>query len=140
VAECARLAGVTTATLYRWLKRYQRSGRVSALVPSISSGGRGQGRLSHEAEAIIQATTEEVYLSQQKPSAQYVCVEVLRRCRNAGVTPPSHFRSPPPRSLEVLGVEGHLVFMLFVSWWFDRRPEGFVHLNSESDLRQMGHL
>ena len=88
VAECARLSGVTSATIYRWLKRYQRSGHVSALVPSVSSGGRGQGRLSLEAEAIIQATLEEVYLSRQKPSAQHVCVEVLRRCRNAGVTPP----------------------------------------------------
>jgi hypothetical protein len=52
----------------------------------------------------------------------------------------SHFRSPPPRSLEVLGVEERLAFMLFVSWWFDRRPEGLMHLNSESDLRQMGRL
>jgi hypothetical protein len=58
VAECARLAGVTPATIYRWLKRYQRSGRVSALVPSISSGGRGQGRLSLEAEAIVSACTK----------------------------------------------------------------------------------
>jgi hypothetical protein len=52
----------------------------------------------------------------------------------------SHFRSPPPRSLEVLGAEDRLVFMLFVSWWFNRRPEGLMHLNSESDLRQMGRL
>jgi putative transposase len=88
VAACARHAGVTTATLYRWLKLYQRSGRVSALIPAVSSGGRGQGRLSLEAEAIVQATIEEVYLSRQKPSVQQVCIEVLRRCRNAGVIPP----------------------------------------------------
>ena len=52
----------------------------------------------------------------------------------------SHFRSPPPRSIEVLGVEDRLAFMLFVSWWFDRRPAGLMYLNSEIDLRQMGRL
>jgi putative transposase len=44
--------------------------------------------LHRDAEAIVQATIEDVYLSRQKPLVQHVCVEVLRRCRNAGVSPP----------------------------------------------------
>ena len=88
VAECARRAGANTATVYRWLQRYQRSGRISAWIPYERSGGRGHSRLNPDVEAIVQTTVEEVYLSKQKPSVQHTCTEVLRRCRNAGLRPP----------------------------------------------------
>ena len=102
-AECAQLAGVGTATIYRWLKRYQQGGQLSALLPWERPGGRGQSRLDPDVEAIIQATIGEVYLSKQKPSAQHVCREVIRRCRNAGLAPPHantvryRIRQLPPR-------------------------------------------
>jgi putative transposase len=88
VAECARLVGVHTATIYRWLKRYQHSGQLAALIPWQHNGGRGHSRLSPAVEAIVQATIEEVYLCEQKPSVQHACTEVLRRCRNAGLVRP----------------------------------------------------
>jgi putative transposase len=58
------------------------------LLPYQRSGGRGQSRLNADVEAIVQSTVEEVYLSKQKPSVQHTYTEVLRRCRNAGLTPP----------------------------------------------------
>jgi putative transposase len=87
-AECAQLAGVNTATIYRWLKHYQQDGQLSALLPSVRPGGRGQSRLAPEVEAILQTTIEEIYLSKQKPSVQHVAREVIRRCRNAGLALP----------------------------------------------------
>jgi hypothetical protein len=48
--------------------------------------------------------------------------------------------SPTPRSIEVLGVEDRLELMRFVSWWFDQRPEEFMQLNAEIDLRPMGRV
>ena len=88
VAEQARAAGVHIATLYRWIDAYERSGRVSSLLPTRRSGGRGKSRLSPEVESILQATIEDFYLSTQKRSAQKTCEEVLRRCRNADIPPP----------------------------------------------------
>jgi putative transposase len=88
VGERAHAAGVHIVTVYRWLRRYQRSRRLSALLPAARPGGRGHSRLLPDVEAIVQATIEEVYLCDQKPSAQQTCVEVHRRCRNAGLTPP----------------------------------------------------
>ena len=88
VGERAGTAGINRVTVYRWLRRYQRSGRLSSLLPSERSGGRGHSRLAPDVEPIVQATIEEVYLSEQKSSAQQTCVEVHRRCRNAGLTPP----------------------------------------------------
>jgi putative transposase len=84
----AKAVGVHPATLYRWLQQYRRTGRISSLVPTCQSGGRGQNRLNAEVEAVIQATIEEIYLNEQKPSMQHTCNEVHRRCRNAGFEPP----------------------------------------------------
>jgi len=88
VAEQARTAGVHLTTIYRWIDAYERSGRVSELLPTKRPGGRGKSRLPPETEAILQATIEDFYLNNQKRSAQKVCVEALRRCRNANVPLP----------------------------------------------------
>lgn len=87
-SKLAQAAGIDIATLYRWVQRYQRSGRLAALIPFERSGGRGQSRLPPQVEAIIQATIEDVYLSAQKPCIQQVCVEVRRRCHNGALTLP----------------------------------------------------
>jgi len=88
VAEQARAAKVHTATLYRWIDAYERTGRVSALLPPKRDGGRGVSRLSPEVEQILRATIEDFYISKRKPSIQLTCEKVEERCRNAGLPPP----------------------------------------------------
>jgi putative transposase len=88
VDEQARAAGVHYVTIYRWIDAYEREGRLSALLPNKSPGGRGKSRLPPETEAIIKATIEDYYLSTQKRSAKKAADEVIRRCRNAGVLTP----------------------------------------------------
>lgn len=88
VAEQGRMTNVHVTTVYRWIDAYERSGRVSALLPTRRPGGRGKSRLPSEVEAIVKATVEDFYLNSQKRSSQKTCEEVIRRCRNAGVTPP----------------------------------------------------
>ena len=84
----AQAAKVHTATVYHWLKLYERTGRVSALLPIKPNGGRGKSRLSQEVEAVIKDTLENYYLKQQKPSAQKTCLDVIRLCRQAKLKPP----------------------------------------------------
>lgn len=88
VAEQARAAGVHHSTLYRWLDAYERTGLVSALLPGKRGCPQGKRRLSPEVEAVVQATIEDYYLHRQKRSVQATCDEVLRRCRNAKLSPP----------------------------------------------------
>lgn len=88
VYERAQVAQVDTATVYRWLKQVQRHGSVICLLPNQSDGGRGKHRIDDSTEAIIQVTIDEFYLQRQKPNVQQTCLEVQRRCHNAGVTPP----------------------------------------------------
>jgi putative transposase len=88
VAVQAQAAKVHTATVYRWLELYERTGRVSALLPTKPNGGRGKSRLSPGVETVIKETLENYYLKQQKPSAQKTCLEVIRLCRQACLDPP----------------------------------------------------
>lgn len=84
----ARASGYSTATVYRWLRQYQRGGVVSALVPSKRGSAHGQRRLPAEVNTIVDATIDDTYLSDRKPSIRHTALEVERRCRNAGLTAP----------------------------------------------------
>lgn len=88
VTEIATTNNVHSTTIYRWIKIYENTGRISALVPTKSSGGRGQSRLKPEIEEILKATIEDFYLSKQQRNMQQTCTEVERRCRNAGLESP----------------------------------------------------
>lgn len=75
-------------TIYRWLRQFRETGKVSSLLPTGSDGGRGKGRLNERIEAIIEATIGEYYLTRNQRSVQDACDEVARRCRAAGVEAP----------------------------------------------------
>ena len=81
--KIAEEAGVSRATLYRWLRDYRNTGLLSSLLPARRSGGRGKSRLPEEIEAIIQDRIENYYLTDQQPSITDTIEEVRRLCFNA---------------------------------------------------------
>ena len=89
VESRAQEVGVSTATLYNWLKAYESTGRLSALVIPRTQGGKGKSRLSGEQEAIIKGVIEQFYLVPLKPSARKTWEEIVLRCRRASVEEPS---------------------------------------------------
>ena len=93
VADVAIAANVHTATIYRWLRRYCGTERLSALIPSRPDGGRGRARLSEDAEDILIDVIESVYLSTEsmlkRPPLVDVYDALVLRCQRAGVQPPS---------------------------------------------------
>jgi putative transposase len=88
VAVTAKENNVHYTTIYRWIRTYENEGRISSLVPTKSSGGKGGSRLKAEVEEILKITIEDFYLSKQQRSMQQTCTEVERRCRNAGIESP----------------------------------------------------
>lgn len=86
--EAATAAAAHPVTIYRWVKSFERTGKVSALVPADKNGGRGRSRLSAEGEEILLATIESEYLSRSKHSVSKTIREVERLCRLAGLEPP----------------------------------------------------
>lgn len=80
--------GVHVATLYKWLKLYQKAGHVSALVKEKRGRKIGTRLLDEKQELVIQSTIDDLFLTKQRPKQQHVVEEVLRRCRLAKLAAP----------------------------------------------------
>ncbi len=88
IEKAAASYGVEASTVYRWLRRYRVTGKLSSLLPARSNGGRGKSRLPNDVEDIIRVAIETYHLKKQQPSVRATANEVKRLCRNAGVSPP----------------------------------------------------
>jgi putative transposase len=103
VSARAKETGVDTATIYRWLQRYRAMGTVLALIPQKPGWKKGNTRIPAHAEAVIKEVINEVYLTPQRSTAQKVVLEVMRRCHERKIDPPSpgtvrsRLRSVPER-------------------------------------------
>ncbi|MCG2575867.1 DDE-type integrase/transposase/recombinase [Dechloromonas sp. XY25] len=76
VAESLR---VTPCTIYRWIEKYQKAGRLSVFLRKPRSDC-GEKRLSEPQEAIIQKAIETKYLTAEKPDVETVIEEVRLLC------------------------------------------------------------
>jgi putative transposase len=79
VVERARAGDCAATTLYRWARLYRASGRLSALLPEKSNGGRGKSRLNPAVEQILTQTIKEHYLTRQQRTVRSTAEEVARR-------------------------------------------------------------
>lgn len=81
--------GRDPATLYRWLRRYQAIGSQLALVPKARGWTAGRSRLGRDTDNMIDRALREHYLKDQRSRPAKTVLEVLRRCEELGVAPPS---------------------------------------------------
>lgn len=82
--------GLSERQVYALVKRCRLSGgELGALVPCVSSGGRGGTRIGKGQEDVIVDLIYSVYLSPQRLSAEAFIREVRHRCQGAGLKPPS---------------------------------------------------
>lgn len=88
VHDAAALEGVSTATLYEWIRAYNEAGQISALIPQKRGRKRGQTGLDPAMEKIIETAIKEIYLSKQRQKPQDVVDHVAYLCRTAGIRPP----------------------------------------------------
>jgi putative transposase len=103
VEEAAGTLGVHPATIYRWIDRFEESGRTSVFVPGKHDGGAGKGRLQSEVEAIVKEVINTLYVKQRQ-SLKKTYNEVKRRCSNAQLDPP-HFNTVYNRIKVLLKIE-----------------------------------
>lgn len=85
----AKEVGVDTATLYRWLDRYQSWHEVLALVPRKRGWQSGNSRLSAQANKLIEEVVDKHYLTTQRHSVQSTIKEIETQAKALGLTPPS---------------------------------------------------
>ncbi len=89
VKAVADVVGNHPTTIYRWIRLFRSTGRVSSLLPVNSDGGKGKGRIKDEqTERIISETITGFYLTRRQPTVQATADEVIRLCREAGCQVP----------------------------------------------------
>src|SRR5579859_6058697 len=86
--EIAKQASINVATLYDWMKSFNDSGHIHALIPQKRGRKPGTRRLNAPIEAIIDSAIKQMYLNKQRLKPQDVVNEVLLLCRNAKIAPP----------------------------------------------------
>lgn len=88
--QIANEAGVSRATVYRWVAAFRNTGLLSSLLPNTAArGGKGKPRLAAEVEAIIQDCIENFHDTDQSQSIVETVTEIRRRCSNANLKLPS---------------------------------------------------
>jgi len=86
----AIVAGVSRATIYRWVAVFRETGLLSSLLPNSGlRGGKGKTRLSPEVDAIISDCIENFHDTEQNTSIAATVEEIRRRCSNAQLRLPA---------------------------------------------------
>lgn len=85
--DAAAKLEISRATVYRLLRRYAESPRLSALLPTASDGGRGRPRIAEASLAIATSTIREHYLKRRNRSVTDSYGEYEARCKRADVSP-----------------------------------------------------
>ena len=86
VADRAKELGVGKSTLYRWIREFNISNRLTSLSPKRRVK-RGR-KLDKNVEAIIQDVIENQHLNLQEIPITKTAEIIARRCRKAGLKPP----------------------------------------------------
>jgi len=89
VERRAKETGISTTSLYNWMKAYESTEQLSSLVLEGTKGGKNKSRLSKEQNAIIETALNEYFLSKIKPSKQSTWEEIAIKCKNADIKIPS---------------------------------------------------
>jgi putative transposase len=84
----ARSAGKSSATIYRWLSRFEKSGLVTSLIRTPRSD-RGGSRLEKEVEDVVQRVIQEEFLTDQRKSVLKVYEAIKLACHEDDLTPPN---------------------------------------------------
>ncbi|WP_287878570.1 Mu transposase C-terminal domain-containing protein [Aquitalea sp.] len=87
VSAAGQAAGISPATLYRWISRFNQTGTISSLVRKERSD-QGQTRTTGQAEAIMKTVIRDVFLTEQALTPTQAYRKVTTACRKAGVTTP----------------------------------------------------
>lgn len=89
VVAAAAVLGLKPTQMYELLARYVADPRLTSLIPRSRGGVIGRYRLPGEIETLVDQAIEAVYLTRQCAKIMDLVIEVRKRCRAAGLTPPS---------------------------------------------------
>ena len=88
IKDRAKASGVHFTTVYIWLRKYEASGVISALVPKKKEGGRGKLRISKKANEMIKSIVKTYCKNGKRKSLWEMCKDVIDDCKKAKIRPP----------------------------------------------------
>lgn len=88
VARAAEV-GKDPATLYRWIARFRIWDTTNALIPQQSGWREGRGRISAEAERVLDEVIQTFHLKDERPKVAVTYREVKIRCEALRIPAPS---------------------------------------------------
>ncbi len=140
VKELSAQHNVGYVTIYRWLNAFHTTGLVSALAPTKRPGGKGKSRLDKDIVNVMDDVINEVYLTSQRLSKKATAIEVIRRCKNAGLDSP-HYNTVYNRikTLDQKRVLTKRLGYLDVSQKIDATPGVYEEAMNPLDIIQIDH-
>lgn len=88
VEAAAKRNGVSRATIYDWIRRYEDSPQLSSLIPRVRGVGKGGKKLDPRLEAVVEAAILSTHRTKQAHRASKTCLAVRAMCKAAGLVPP----------------------------------------------------
>lgn len=82
---------LSPATLYRWIKKYESSGKLSSLIRR-SRQDKGKSRLEEEQQRILEASIEKHFLKPERPFISVAYKNYKVDCKNTD-TPPCSYKT-----------------------------------------------
>lgn len=86
----AKQHGKGSATIYKWLEKYETYGTISSLATSYKNcGGKNKGRLNDSVEAVIESVIKKLYLNKQQYSFSTIYRTIEDECKYIGEAVPA---------------------------------------------------
>jgi putative transposase len=88
VEEVAQKYNVTAMTIYRWIKTYEQSEKISSLISNKHKRGKRGSRIDPIIDKIIEDVIEELYLTKQRIGFPKIYDTIKGECKKLKITPP----------------------------------------------------
>lgn len=88
VEEAAQKYNVTAMTIYRWIKTYEQSEKISSLISNKHKRGKRGSRINPISDKIIEDVIEELYLTKQRTGFPKIYDTIKGECKKLKITPP----------------------------------------------------
>ena len=88
VEEVARKYNVTAMTVYRWIRDYETSEKISSLISNKEKRGKKGSRIDALADKILEDVIEELYLTKQRIRFPKIYDSIVSECKKSNIQPP----------------------------------------------------
>lgn len=88
IKDIAKKNKIHYSSIYRWIKKFNSEGQISALSVKKRTGGKNKSRLNIEIDHIINDSIVNIYMDSSKKSITKLIREITMRCKELDLNPP----------------------------------------------------